>query len=265
MGWTTAATEASRLAPGRAGLPSGVASSSAQMFSESAPVYDLIYEASGKDYAAESADVDALIQARDPGARRLLDVGCGTGGHLRHLRAHYDVFGVDLDPHMLAEARKHLGEIPLVEADMRTLALGTAFDAVICLFSVVGYMRSTAELDTAIGALARHLRPGGVLIVDGWVRPDAWREGSTFVQVATSDEMKVARVGRSRRDGTTTHLEMHYLIATTEAVDHLVEHHALTLFSPQDYETALERAGLTVEVVDGPMDGRDRYLGVKAR
>jgi SAM-dependent methyltransferase len=196
----------------------------------------------------------------------LLDVGCGTGGHLRHLCSRYDVCGVDLNPHMLAEARKHLGEVPLYEADMRTLALGTTFDAVICLFSAVGYMRDSGELDDAIGAMARHLRPGGVLVVDGWVRPDAWREGgSTFLQVASNADIKVARVGRSRRDGVTTHLEMHYLIATAGGIDHLVEHHALTLFSPEDYETALERAGLALEVVDSPMDGRDRYLGVKAR
>ena len=149
------------------------------MFRQSAYVYDLIYEAMGKDYAAEAAVVDALVRERNPGSRTLLDVACGTGGHLRHLRDAYDVMGVDLDPSMLGEARRHLPDAPLVEADMRSFDLGVRFDAVICLFSSIGYMASTAELEAAIEAMARHLHDGGVLIVDGWVRPDAWRGGGS--------------------------------------------------------------------------------------
>jgi hypothetical protein len=34
-------------------------------------------------------------------------------------------------------------------------------------------MQDTQELDAAIQAMAQHLDPGGVLIADGWVRPDA--------------------------------------------------------------------------------------------
>ncbi len=46
-------------------------------------------------------------------------------------------------------------------------------DAVVCLFSSIGYMGSTDELDRAITTMTRHLDRGGCLIVDGWVRPDA--------------------------------------------------------------------------------------------
>jgi SAM-dependent methyltransferase len=233
------------------------------MFRQTAHVYDLIYEAMGKDYGEEAAVVDALIQERNPGARTLLDVACGTGGHLRHLRHSYEVVGIDVDPAMLREARRHLPETPLIEADMRNFDLAARFDAVICLFSSIGYMASTAELEHAIGAMARHLHADGVLVVDGWVRPDAWRGGgSTHIEVAVNDEMKVARVGRSWREGDTTNLEMHHLIATLDSVEHLVDRHRLTLFSPDEYHGAFHRAGLAVDVVESPMEGRDRYVGV---
>ena len=48
------------------------------MFRHTAHIYDLIYEAAGKDYAAESSAIRSLIQARNPEARNLLDVACGT-------------------------------------------------------------------------------------------------------------------------------------------------------------------------------------------
>jgi ubiquinone/menaquinone biosynthesis C-methylase UbiE len=66
------------------------------VFARSAAFYDLIY--ARKDYAAETEQVHAWIQARkrSPGST-LLDVGCGTGRHLSLLRAHYEVEGLDLD------------------------------------------------------------------------------------------------------------------------------------------------------------------------
>jgi SAM-dependent methyltransferase len=234
------------------------------VYRSTAHVYDLVYEAAGKDYARESAEIHAVVQRRRPGARSLLDVACGTGGHLRHLRTWYEVAGLDLEPAMLAAARAVTPGVTLVEGDMRAFALDKTFDAVVCLFSSVGYLRDDEELDAALSAMERHLRPGGVLVVDGWVRPDAWRDGaSADVQVAEGDDMTVVRVTRSRRVGVKTTLEMHHLIATVEGIEHVVDDHELTLFTPEQYERAFSHAGLTVETVAGPVPGRDRYVGSK--
>jgi len=235
------------------------------MFRSTAHLYDLIYEASGKDYAAEAAELDTLIQARNPGAGSLLDVACGTGAHLARLMDTYDVAGVDLDPGMLAQAHRRLPPgVPLVESDMRSFSMGRRFDAVACLFSSIGYMPSVDDLGRAIQNMADHLAPCGVLVLDGWVRPDAWRpSGSVHVQVAEGDGLSVVRVARSERSGRTTHLEMHHLVASPEKVEHLVDHHDLTLFEPSDYEGALTGAGLAFEVGPGPVPDRDRYIAVK--
>ena len=51
-----------------------------------------------------------------------------------------------------------------IEGDMRSFVLDRTFDAVTCLFSAIGYMRSTAELDDAIrqcGAISPGRRAGG--------------------------------------------------------------------------------------------------------
>jgi len=232
------------------------------MFRNTAHLYDLIY--ARKDYAAEATEIHALVQARKPNALSLLDVACGTGGHLVHLRRWYDVVGLDVDTGMLAHAASRLPGVRLVEADMRSFQLGRTLDAVICLFSSIGYMASVDELGKAVASMARHLSRGGVLIVDGWVRPDAWRgEASTHMETAEDEIVKVARVGIARRKGNKTRLEMHHLIATETSVDHVVDHHELTLFEPAEYADAFARAGLRVEVMDSPMPDRDRYVGTR--
>jgi hypothetical protein len=123
-------------------------------------------------------------------------------------------------------------------------------------------MASAEELDAAIAAMANHLNPAGVLIVDGWVRPTEWIEpGKTHVEVAEAQSLKVVRVGRSRREGNHTHLEMHHLVASLERIDHIVDKHVLTLFSDDEYRSAFVAAGLLTESVASPMPGRDRYIG----
>jgi dTDP-3-amino-3,6-dideoxy-alpha-D-glucopyranose N,N-dimethyltransferase len=235
------------------------------VFRATAHVYDLIYEAMGKDYSAESDQIRGEILARNPSSRTLLDVACGTGGHSAHLRDWFTVTGVDMDTAMLEQARRRLPGVELIQGDMRSLALARRFDAVICLFSSIGYMTTVEELDTAIKVMADHLEPGGVLIVDGWLRPDAWIDpGTTHMECAESGDLKVVRVGRSRRDGDRSYLEMHYLIASVNRIDHVVEHHALRLFDNGQYRSAFTNAALRVECVDSPMPGRDRYIGQPA-
>ena len=232
------------------------------MFRSTAEVYDLIYE-SMKDYAAEAAEVERVIDANRPGATSLLDVACGTGLHLEHLRHRFaDVAGIDLDPSMLAVAQRRLPDVPLHEADMRDFDLGRRFDVVTCLFSSVGYMPQSADLMRAIGRMADHLSPGGVLIVDGWVRPDEWRDGSPIhVETASDTTRTVVRMGHSSRQGDVTVLELHHLVGDSSGVRHLVDEHRLRLFTHAEYADALDAAHLTWSVAASPMQGRDRYVG----
>jgi len=234
-------------------------------FSASASVYDMLYAAAGKNYDLESEQLHSLIQRYRPGASSLLDVACGTGAHLLRLNAYYDVAGADLSAEMLREARRRLLGVALIESDMRTLRLDRTFDAVVCLFSGIGYMPKSLALDQSIQAMRDHLAPGGVLIVDGWVRQQSWRDPGTVQALsATSDGVAVARVVRSHRAGNHTTLELHHLVGSVDDVDYVVESHELTLFSDAEYLAAFERAGLRVEVVAGPHPDRDRYIGADA-
>jgi SAM-dependent methyltransferase len=235
-------------------------------YGKSARIYDLLYVGAGiKDYVAESAELHSIIEESRPGAKTLLDVACGTGAHLAEMRRWYEVEGADLSPAMLAVARERLPDVHVHQADMRTLELGRTFDAVICLFSSIGYITEPAEMRKAVARLAAHVARGGVLILDGWVRPDEWRERfRPEPDIAHDDEMLVVRLALTRREGNITELDMHHLVQTAEAIDYFVERHRLALTPTEDYVSAVESAGLAARVIPNYMPARDRIVGLKS-
>lgn len=235
------------------------------MYGKSAEIYDLLYTGAGiKDYGADAAEIRRIITENCPAATTLLDVACGTGAHLAELRQWYSVEGIDLSPGMLEVASARLAGIPLHLADMRTLDLGRTFDAVICLFSSIGYMVEPDELRSTVARLAAHVKRPGVLILDGWVRPDAWRDDFRGdPDIASDDDMTVVRLSLTRRSGTITELDMHHLVRTATAVEYFLETHRLALTATADYISAVEAAGLDAHVIPDYMPSRDRVIGIR--
>jgi SAM-dependent methyltransferase len=236
------------------------------VYDRSARIYDLLYVGSGiKDYPAEAAELHRIIQDAAPGARSLLDVACGTGADLAELRQWYTVEGMDLSPAMLEMARRRLPDVPLHTGDMRTLDLGKSFDAVLCLFSSIAYVTDPSELRSTVARLARHVRPGGVLILDGWIRPEEWHDRyRPEPDIARDDETLVVRLASSRRNGDITELDMHHLVQTEAAIEYFSESHRLALTRTEDYVSAVEGAGLTTRVIPNYMPARDRIVGTRA-
>jgi SAM-dependent methyltransferase len=233
------------------------------MFRASARFYDAIY--GFKDYAGEARQVHERIQRVRPGAASLLDVACGTGAHLGHLTAWYRCAGIDIAAEQLAIARERLPGVPLHEADMVSFDLGCRFDAVICLFSSIGYVGSIDRLHAAVAAMAAHLEPGGVLIVEPWLRPDAWQDGHLSALFVDEPDIKIARMGRSETDGRLSVLELEHLVLTGEyGVQHFVERHELALFTVDEQVEAFRDAGLTVEHDPDGLIGRGLYTAVRS-
>ena len=231
------------------------------MFTRSARIYDAIY-ASVRDYPREAAQLDEMIQARRPGARKLLDVACGTAAHLEHLAGTYEVEGLDLDAGMLAVARERLPDVPFHDADMASFDLGRRFDAVVCMFSSIGYVQTEERLRSAIASMARHLEPAGVLVVEPWLSPDRWKDGRVGGVFVDEPELKIARMNVAASRGTTSIVDFHYLVATSDGVEHFTELHELGLFTVEQQLDAFRAAGLEVDHdPEGPM-GRGLYVGV---
>jgi SAM-dependent methyltransferase len=137
-----------------------------------AAAYDALYR--DKDYEAECDLVERLAREHgDRAVRRVLDLGCGTGGHALALaRRDYEVVGVDRSEEMLALARdKAAGSVSFHHGDIRSFDLGERFDLVLMMFAVLGYLGGDDDARAALAAARRHVRPGGLLVFDVWYEP----------------------------------------------------------------------------------------------
>jgi SAM-dependent methyltransferase len=230
------------------------------MFSETARYYDLIY--SFKDYQSEAETLTAAIhRTLRSGGNRLLDVACGTGRHIEYLKVDFDVEGLDISEELLELARQRNPEVLFHQADMTQFELGRQFDVVTCLFSSIGYVRTTENLVRAIGSMAQHVVPGGVVLVEPWFTPDAWHPRTVHALFIDEPELKIARVNTSYAEGRLSYFDLHYLIGTPEGTEHFVERHELGLFERDEMTAAFEAAGLDVSYDPEGLTSRGLYIG----
>jgi SAM-dependent methyltransferase len=229
-------------------------------YARSASFYDLIY--GQKPYAEEAQRLHDLIQRHlRSGGDTLLDVGCGSGNHLAHLRRHYRCDGVDLDAGLLQIARERYPESAFHHGSMVEFDLGRRYDALTCLFSAIGYVRTPDRLEQTMRTFARHLAPGGVAVIEPWLAPDVYVAGTVRTDVIDGPEAKVVRMVHSGMRGGDTLLTFSYLIGRAEGIEHFEEDHVLGLFTREQTMDAIRAAGLEVVEHDPHgLTGRGLYV-----
>ena len=223
------------------------------MYLRSAHLYDLMHP--NLDYASATTRLRELVERTRPGARSLLDVACGTGRHVELLGEHYEVEGLDISGDMLRAARARCPDVVFHEADMRSFALGRRFDVVTCLFGSIGYVGSVDELVATVRNLRDHTEPGGLVVVEPWLSPDAYRVGALTVHTAEERGTKLAWMYSAALEDRRSVFDIHHLLGTESGVEHFVERHSLALFTPDEYTNAFRAAGLT------PSSDPDGFFG----
>jgi hypothetical protein len=75
------------------------------------------------------------------------------------------------------------------------------------------------------------------------------------------DDLKIARLNTTERDGRLSVLHFAYVVVTPNEMSHFTEDHVLALFTEEEYRSALESAGLSVEHDPEGLMGRGLYIG----
>lgn len=107
--------------------------------------------------------LEAML-ARLPEGGAVLDLGCGSGEPLAgfFIRKGFQVTGVDGSPEMIAMCRERFPGMSWLVADMRGLALGRRFDAVLAWDSF--FHLSKEDQRAMFAVFAAHLNKGGLLL-----------------------------------------------------------------------------------------------------
>lgn len=225
----------------------------ADVFHDYARYYDLFYK--DKDYAAETAYVHALIQRYRPGAKRILDLGCGTGKHDVYLqKLGYEACGVDASETMLAEAHKRSipGKLEFFHGDVRNVDLGRKFDAVISLFHVMSYQITDDDVMAMARTADKQLNSDGVFIVDFWhgegVRHDP---PSPRVKRVEDDSIEIVRTAQPVMHADQNIIDVNYDIAVMDKKSgeerRLHETHVMRYFFLEEFEQLLSRSSFMIK------------------
>ena len=118
------------------------------------------------------AEVDFIKQALqlEP-KQRILDLCCGYGRHAIELaKRGYRVVGYDLSPVLLRKAQQDAlnveGEIIWTLGDMRQLPYNRCFDAVISMFTSLGYFDEEVENFRVLQGISEVLNFGGRFLIE---------------------------------------------------------------------------------------------------
>ena len=136
---------------------------------EMSNVWDRIFREKGQVFDEPDTNMPRVAKLlRLRGARRVLDLGCGTGRHMLYFAEKmYDVYGIDSSPEalrrtkMLLESRDFKPRLKLGSIYDKLPYRSAYFDAVIATNTIHHAMRD--EIEAAVEEVARVMKKGGLL------------------------------------------------------------------------------------------------------
>ncbi len=233
------------------------------IYEDLAKYYDLVY--SGKDYKKEAEGIIRLIRKhKQSDGNDLLEVACGTGKHLQYLKSRFKCTGTDINKGMLKVARKRIPGVVFKKGNMINFRFGKKFDVITCLFSSIGYVKTYANLKKTIRNFTRHLKKGGVAIIEPWFTKKQFKHGYVSLATYAHPEIKIARVDFSTVKGNVSIMDMHYTIAErNKGIRHFTEQHQMGLFEVDKTLAIMKKAGFKAQFIEPGPIGRGIYIGVK--
>jgi SAM-dependent methyltransferase len=140
------------------------------------------------------------------GARSVLELGAGYGRLLVRLaQARRAVTGLDLDPELLARAKRGMQKLPLgkqrairlVQGDMRRFELGRRFDRVLLPYNGLYCLLTKRDALACFRAARAALEPGGIFAFDVWNAAGFHRAGAFFT--STDDPAPIVTLRHAGR------------------------------------------------------------------
>lgn len=221
-----------------------------QSFASYGKYYDIIY--ADKEYEKECDFLEGIFKKYAGSLpKTTLDAGCGTGSHAVSLgKRGFNITGIDASETMIriarAKAERNGVNIDFHVMDLRKLKLNKKFDACISMFTVVGYIVETEDVEKVFRNIRKHLNTHSLFIFDFWYGPAVLHiRPSPRMKNAKKDDVQVIRFAEPHLN-TLLHLcEVKYSLIVTKKkkiIDELEETHTVRYFFPKEIQHILEEA-----------------------
>jgi SAM-dependent methyltransferase len=236
--------------------------------------YDLEHDSVTDDVECYIALIREHAQAR----ASVLEIGAGTGRIAAALAlAGFVVTGVEPSAAMLARADRRLEGLPERVARRVHMVSGTAaapnlapeerFDVALYGLNTFAHLLTIADRHAALLATARHIAPGGHVIVDlDLSGPRAlaqhlgllWWQGSWPIvegtAAARSEVTHFVTAALGRAPGTLEVVHLYDVVAGDGSVRRTTAHMPLAVISAGELQVSLARAGFRVDAAYGSHD-----------
>ena len=141
--------------------------------------------------------LDVTLEKYPTTKRTHLDVACGTGLILQHLRDRgWKSTGIDASMDMLSRAKG-----PVAAADMRTLPFRGKFARVTCLYDSLNHLLEASELAAAFRAMRDVMSADSLLLFDmnhPEIYPEVWGIAEPFASTGEDYHLEIATTYRKR-------------------------------------------------------------------
>lgn len=221
--------------------------------------YDLLYQ--DKDYVAEVAYVDSLLNMYGKDVIELLEFGSGTGIHGKLLaEKNYKVTGVELSQQMVDRVEETKG-FSCQQGDIRNVKLDRTYDAVLSLFHVMSYQVSNTDIKAVMLNAAEHLLPGGLFVFDFWYSPAVYaQKPEVRVKRMGNEQLNLIRIAEPQIFPNENRVDVHYTVNTQEISSQQYqtfdEVHPMRHFSLPEIDLLAEATGFERIVAEEFLSGK---------
>jgi len=236
------------------------------VFDELAKYYDLIHE--NKNYEKESAYINGLIQKYNPGAKTILDIGCGTGNYAFAMqKLGYEVEGVDSSSQMIDIAKGKLSENDCNRhrpsffcGQIEEYDSQTKFDAVICLFFSLCYQTTDDLIFDSLTRFKNQIKENGILIFDFWHKDGVLTQKPELkIQNYCTADLEITKLVQPRLDVSADCVNIDYtfyLENRKTEISKFKEFHKLRYLNPNLIVKLLRKLSFKVIQVEGWMTNK---------
>jgi SAM-dependent methyltransferase len=166
---------------------------------------------------------------------------------------------------MLDIVRSKLPDVDSVRQDMINFQVRGHFDVIVSLFSAISYVKTLPRLKQVLSAINRHLKPGGVTIIEPWFSPEEFTANHQDAQYGELKDFKACRMREWVIEGRIARIIGHFMIASDSQVSYFQSPHEFGLFTVEEISNTIADVGLQPHYIEEGLTGIGLHVGLKPK